>query len=205
MVFITIVTIICVILKAVLFNQRGEKAWKALIPFYNKYVLGRLGDAKKLGIINTIFCFLANAAIFFTYYIELVMLSLVPVGTDFSTAKVKDYIPDDLVASYHASQVLMLIFVVIYFFSWALMMRQFSEKNNANTWWILGWAVCPIIGYIYFIFINNYFYTINKELVKYEVKTISEKEIRTINKNKKDTKITKKVSKLRKRKENKDE
>lgn len=204
MVFVTILAIICAILRAVLFNQRGEKPWKALIPFYNKYILGRLCDAKKLGIITTIFCFLTHFSIIFTYYIEITMLSLIPAGTDFSTAKVKDYIPDDLVTSYHTSQILMLIFMIIFILSWSIMMRQFSEKNNANTWWILGWAICPIVSYIYFTFINNYYYTVDKELVKYEVKKVNENEKRIIKKDKQNKKDNK-LKKLRKRKENKDE
>ena len=217
MTFITLLLITCTILRAFLFNQRGEKPWKSLIPLYNKYVLGQLSDSKKLGIITVIFCALTYISALFSYYVELMMLSLIPSGTDFSTAKIKDYIPDDLVAINDASKIIMLIFAIIFIMSWSLMMRQFSEKNNANTWWILGWAICPIICYIYFIFINNYYYTTEKELVKYEVKTVSEKEKRTIKKDKKDNqnkkdnpdkkdnKIKDKTKKLRKRKESKDE
>ena len=210
MTFLTVILITCTILRAFLFNQRGEKPWKALIPLYNKYILGKLSDSKKLGIITTIFCALTYIAALFSYYVELMMLSLIPSGTDFSTAKVKDYIPDDLVAINDASKIIMLIFAIIFILSWSLMMRQFSEKNNANTWWILGWAICPIISYIYFIFINNYYYTVDKDLVRYEVKMVSEKEKRTINKDKKtnkkeDNKIKGKMKELRKRKEKKDE
>lgn len=182
MTFISLLLIICTVLRAVIFNQRGEKFWKALIPFYNKYILGKLSDAKKLGIITTIFSGLTYFITIFSYNVELMMLSTIPSGTDIT--KIKEYIPDELMTLNDVTKAMMLIFGVILLFSWSLMMRQFSEKNNANTWWILGWAICPIISYIYFIFIHPYFYTKEKELVMYDTKTVTTSLVNKKDKNK---------------------
>lgn len=204
MVFISLIIIICTILRAVIFNQRGEKAWKSLIPFYNKYVLGQLSDAKKLGIITAVFNLITVIITMCSYSIELMMLSLIPSGTDLAVSKINDYIPKDLLMLNDTSKILLLISCTIFLFSWSLMMRQFSEKNNANTWWILGWAICPIICYIYFIFVNQYFYTKDKKLVVYDTKTVTttlvDKKVENTNKKDLEKDINKKTNKKAKKK-----
>ena len=171
--FISLLIIICTILRAVIFNQRGEKAWKSLIPFYNKYVLGKLCDSKKLGIITMVFSCLTYVITMISYSVELMMLSLIPSDTEFSMTKIKEYIPNNLMTLNDTTKIMMIIFGVVFLFSWSLMMRKFSEKNNANTWWILGWAICPVVSYAYFCFIHPYFYTIDKNLVVYNTKTVT--------------------------------
>ena len=190
---ILIILITCTILRAVIFNQRGEKPWKAVIPLYNKYILGKLSDTKKLGIITAIFCALTYIILILSYSIELMMLSLIPSGTEFSNESFSEYIPDTLTNANDASKILLLLVAIIFVFSWSLMMRKFSEKNKANTWWIIGWAISPIICYIYFIFIHKYFYTIDKEIIVYTKNNIVMENIEESNNS------TKKKSKAKKK------
>ena len=125
MVFVTLLAIICIVLRAVLFNQRCEKPWKSLIPFYNKYVLGKLCDSKKLGIITMIFSFLTHFCVVFTYYTELIMLSAIPSGTDFSTAKMSDFVSKDIISIHSASQIILCILSII-----LIIFKYFCMKCN---------------------------------------------------------------------------
>lgn len=164
------IPIICIILKAVLFMQRGVSPWWTAVPFYNKVIIGKLCDNIKLGIIAAIFNFTTYLSFFILYFIEIMMVNKLPANIDFNKAKPQDYIPETLSQGNEIALIALAISSILFMIVWALLMREFSKKNNSNSWWMIGWVLCPIICYIYFIIIKKEYYTADKELVTFEKK-----------------------------------
>ena len=169
MIFIFVAFIICIIARVKIFWDRQEKGWKALIPFYNKYVLGKIIDNKKIGIIVSIFEFLFIGIISLCIYIEYIILEKIPYTiTDIDNFNLTDYVPQSLLTSNSIFKILLIIIAVLYFISWVILTYKFSDKQNSNTWWMLAWAIIPVVPYIHYAYIYKTVYIPNKGLIQFQ-------------------------------------
>lgn len=124
----------CVIFRTKLFVQREVAWWKAIIPGYNKYILGSLSDSKLLGFV----CGLSRVCL------NLVILAYLITATKQLPASVLS--------------ILFIVFTVTSFVSWTIMMKNFSVKNNKSSWLMFIWAIFPLAMYIYFTQVSKYRY-----------------------------------------------
>jgi len=147
------------IFKAILFSKRHERKIKAFVPIYNKYIIGKLCDKPKLGLATGIFNFL-NVALFIAYIILSYFLVLdYSVYGELYAASSRIYlsVPDNLIIVYNITRYGWLASASLTFILWAYLMRCFSIKNNKSSWWMFVWAICPIVGYIYFATLRQYY------------------------------------------------
>ena len=169
MTFIFIAFIICIIARVKIFKDRYERGWKALVPFYNKYIFGKLIDNKKLGLIVSICNALFIGLICICVYIEYEILDKLPYTIeDVDTFNILDYVPQSLLTSNNVFKILLLISAVAYFVTWVILTYKFSAKQNSNTWWMLAWAIIPVVPYIYYAYIYNTVYLTDKGLVQFQ-------------------------------------
>lgn len=195
---VMLLTLICVVARCFIFYKREIKWWKSLIPGYNKYILGKLSDSKKLGIINAIVQPLFTIYFFVCFCYEVWIIQtyaqLVKIPTDgVSQSKIQVAVPEDVAHFAVYSKYGLLVFGIIAFISWCIMMILFTKVNRASYWWILLWAAIPVIPYCYFaarnsVYMNGKYYKMQK--IEISKNDISKKE--TKNKKDKDNIFTKK-------------
>ena len=162
--FIAFILLICIIIfRGLMFNARDEKWYKTLIPGYNKYVIGKLCDCKKLGIAIAVISCLLFVALISYFSIEIyairnyATLAKIPENVN-EASTVYVTLPaiylDVLMGIAYAS----LGIAVIYLVLWTIMTRKFSLKQNKSSWWMFAWIICPLIPYVYFSVINKTVY-----------------------------------------------
>ena len=153
------------IIRGVLFSKREEKWYKTLVPGYNRYTIGKLSDSKLVGLIagisNALFIliFLIYLSLE-AYLLENGMLvvqndQIVGIAASDTMAFFMNYI---LPYAWYAM-------ALIAWLSWVILMRKFSIKQGASSWWMFAWAICPIAGYIYFACVRNRMYIPEKGIV----------------------------------------
>ena len=164
----------CTIIRCVLFYKREQGWWKALVPFYNKRVLGNLCDSKKLGTIVSFISFIFYLTVFLAISIEFYILDSLNNITlseiEIETFNIYDYVSVEAISANSVSKLFLLGIAILYFIVWAILMRKFSEKNTSSTWWMLLWALVPIVPYVYFSFIKKEYYIPGQGVVKYSIK-----------------------------------
>lgn len=158
--------------RCIIFKKRDIKWWKALIPGYNKYLLGKLSDNKRLGKINMILvpftiiyflaCFLFETWIIKSYSYQVIIPYQASQASQISV-KVPDYIANVAIYSKYA----LIILVVIAMVYWTKLMYNFTKLHQKSNWLVLFWALCPPISYIYFAitkdtYINGKLYTMER-------------------------------------------
>ncbi len=173
-----ILTIICAVCRAIMFYKRGIPVKQAFIPGFNKYKLGKSVGCKKLAIANGIshvvfwlyfaFCFGYEIWIMQTYAYAITLPSS---EGEFSTVEVQ--VPTTIGTIAVATKYVLIAFALITLVLWCMMMWQFTMKHKKNPWWIILWAVIPVIPYIYFTAINDFVATDGK---RYTVQKVEIKE-----------------------------
>ena len=169
MTLISILFIICVLLRIKLFTDRYEKGWKALIPFYNKYIIGRTINEKRWGKITALTNFIFISILFSCVGIEYAILTKLPNEiTNVETFNLSDYVPNTLITGNTILKILLSVSGIIYFISWIVLTYRFSDKQNSTTWWMLGWGILPVVPYFYYAFINKTVFLAGKGLVEFQ-------------------------------------
>lgn len=159
-----ILMLACLMLRGMLFHQREEKWYKTLIPGYNKYVLGKLTENKKLGLVAGISH--AMFHILFLVYIVIVLV-MMEEGTAL-IANGEFYVLTNRTLL-NVIQYVWLAFALIAWVTWTWLMRNFSMKQKSSSWWMFMWAICPTLAYIYFVCIRKTVFIPSKGLVEREV------------------------------------
>lgn len=128
-----------------IFEDRGEKGWKSLIPFYNILTLGRLckseDKAKKVIIFDLILFILLFAFMFVVFYMSYTK---------------------GLLSNAAASSVTIIFFPIVLIVLGivalvynAQLFRAFDEANNGPSWMMILWILLPPAAYIFYAFIHK--------------------------------------------------
>lgn len=142
--------IVDTILRGILFNEIGIKWWKAIIPLYNKFVLGKEVEDSSLGLILAIL-----TPIFYTYYIfclgvEMFILRTYSTqATIGDTTKLEVLVPKSVATLSLYTKYWLLVFIVGMVALWLGLMYKFSKKYTKK-WSTILWIIPPI-GYLYSI------------------------------------------------------
>ncbi len=153
---LTICLIICMICRIFIFNKRDVSWKKAIIPGVNKYQIGKISGCKKwICWLNAIIHPLLHLYFIACFCIELWIIqkystsATIPYNTD-SDSKIYVSVPKHIANIAVWSKYILIIIAVIALISWCIMMWKFTTTNNKSTWWIILWAIAPVIPYCYF-------------------------------------------------------
>ena len=143
-----------------IFKKRDIKGWYAFIPGVNKYKLGMLVKSKKLAIANSIM-----HVLFWIYFCMCLSLEVwiiskyaVRVTNSFDTNKISSIqvnVPESIANIAIWSKYILIALAIITLVVWCMMMWKFTIQHKRNPWWIILWAVIPVIPYIYFASISD--------------------------------------------------
>lgn len=185
-----IILAICVVLRGILFVQRGEKFLLTIVPWYNKYVIGRLCEQKKLGIATAISSALFYLILFGNTVIEYLIIDSVSGLTidteDPSSINLSEYVPKELLNYNEIIKAAVFISAILYFVLWVILMYKFTVMNDASTWWFIVWGIAPIISYIYFTAVYHTYYTPKEGLISFVTTKAERKERKKKKKKRKD-------------------
>jgi len=166
---IIVLWLVCVGCRIKLFVDRYEKGWKALVPFYNKYILGKTINEVKCGKLTALTNFLFITAFWICVGVEWAIWSSLPSEiVDIENFNINDYVSTSLLTSDVVCKVILLITAILYYVSWVILTYKFSDKQGTSTWWMVGWGICPLLPYIYYAFIYKPVYLPSKGLVEYQ-------------------------------------
>ena len=159
--FILICFIVCIITKCIIFSKNNIRWWKGLIPAYNIYILGKIGNTKKIKWINAILLPFTYVYFIGCYIFELWIIRnysvLVRVNNSggMYSSDVRVEVPT-WVANVSLTTKYILIFLALFaVICWCIMMYKFTKYHKKSTWWILAWAIIPAIPYSYFAVVNT--------------------------------------------------
>lgn len=178
----------CIICKSVIFNKHKEKWWKAIIPGYNYYILGKLGNSPKLGKVNMFLIPLSKIYFYFCYYFQLWIIKnyAVQAKVPYNNAmqmKIEVILPEKLAKFVIAKDYALIVVVTITLIIWSKMMFTYTKTHEKSGWWVILWAFIPLIPFIYFaisktVYVDGKIYHIKvKKEITYEQNR--EKRIRT--------------------------
>ena len=149
-----IIMIVCVVDTCIIFSQRDEKWWKALIPGYNRYVFGKLCNSKKLGVLSGIMKIVWNIVLMFIYGFELWIAQTYTMSL-YDANKLIFEVPASVKDWITILRIVMIVVAAIYMFVWSYLMNKFSQMHGKSSWWIALWAICPVIPLHYFALSKN--------------------------------------------------
>lgn len=153
---ILLLTLFCALCRCFIFNRSGIKWWVAFIPGVNKYKIGKLVGSKKLAIYNGISHVVFWLYFTYTFGYELYVLQNYATAVSNDGYGVEVTVPAEIanVITYtRYATIALAIFVLV---GWCMMMWKFTILHKKSPWWIILWAVCPVIPYIYFNLINDF-------------------------------------------------
>lgn len=147
----------CMICRIILFVKRDVKWWKAVIPGYNKIVMGTMIQKRKLGILNCIFHTLLHLCFVFSIGFELWVLQeyTTEVAVNETQSIVQVLVPVYIAQISKWSTYLLIALAIGALVVWCIMMWKFTMYEKCSPWWILLWACVPIIPYVYFAYKNT--------------------------------------------------
>ena len=154
---VTILVLTSIICKCIVFSKHQIKWYKALIPGYNKYLIGKFIEKKKLGLVNAILIPLTKIYLFLCYGFELwiidkyaVSVQIPATETTKAMTRIEVYVPKNIADAAIISKYILLGLVFIAIIFWSIMMYKFTRKHNKTGWWIVLWAFVPAIPFLYF-------------------------------------------------------
>lgn len=170
----------CIVCRAIIFSKRDVRPIWAFVPGVNKYKLGKLSGCKKLAKLNAILHPLCIASFLFCFGYELWIIKeyayavQVPVnGIDYS--KVEVLVPDDVALVAVWSKYFLIAVAAATITVWSMMMWKFTIQHDRNPWWIMLWAIIPIIPYVAFALSS----TVVIDGKKYVTKRVEVEEVST--------------------------
>ena len=120
-------------------EDRGEKGWKALIPFYNIYSLGKTFGGQKLAVKMIV----SDILMILSFFSAIVYFTLE--GYEISSSQAVILL---LVILFIMTLFVALIYTVKFY-------RAFDKANNGPSWMILVWLLLNSFGYVYYAFIHK--------------------------------------------------
>ena len=179
--FILLCMFISIIARCILINKHDIKWWKGLIPGYNKYILGKISNKKKLGIINAILhpilfiyfiaCFIFEVWIMREYSSQVI----IPTNANMDS-KVYLSVPDNIANIALYSKYGLILLSIVTMIVWCMMMWEFTKIHKRSPWWILLWFSIPVIPYCAFAMSNEV--VIDGKRYKYQKVEINESKSR---------------------------
>ena len=174
---ITFCIILAFIFECIVFQKHKEKWWKALIPGYNKYLLGKMCDSPKLGKINAVMIPFAKIYFFTCYCFEMWLVRnyatqvKIPYDTT-QTSQIEVVVPKAIANMAIWSKYILIVVIVVTVFLWAKMMWNFTLKHEKTGWWVMLWVFSPVIPFGYFaltksVYVDGKLYKI-KKVINYE-------------------------------------
>lgn len=149
-----IATFFSLICRGIIFQKRDVSWFCTLIPGFNKYKLGKLAGTKKLGIINaiahTITYLISVIYIGFEFYLIQTYADKAYLSKDGTSAITTIQVPAEAAELATFLKNAFIVCGIITMILWCMMMWKFTLLHKKSPWWILLWAMCPIIPYIYF-------------------------------------------------------
>lgn len=173
--------IICMFISAlarcVMFQKRDVKWWKALIPCYNKVILGKMSNSKKIGIINAIMLPVLYIYFLACFGYELWIMENYtqwvrtdPTATNDSLVQV--VVPKEVANTAIYSKYVLIGLAAIALICWIIFAIKYVKANKLSYWWMLWWVIVPVVPYCYFA-ISNKRIVINGK--SYEMKRVEVK------------------------------
>lgn len=163
-----------------IFEDRGEKGWKAIIPFYSDYVFGKVCDETKLGkkvVIWEVTTIILLFVVFFALSFSLASSgSLEQIQEIIATleANPNAVITPDMMANNNLTlsnpvpfliSLLLFVIAIIFLFVYIIKLRyRFTVKNNGQTWLMILWILIPAIALLYFAFIHKDIYRVGDDI-----------------------------------------
>ena len=167
-----------IIFQCIILNRHQEKWWKGLIPGYNKYMLGKICEHKKIGLVNAILVPLTHACFIACYFYEVWIIKnyavqvKIPLSDTEASTQIQVIVPQNVanIAIYSKYALMVLVFATLIFFG--ILMWFFTVKHQKSRWWVILWAFLPVIPFGYFaftktVYINGEILHI-KKVMKYE-------------------------------------
>lgn len=153
--FLLAIIAVCVICRAIIFKKHEISPIWSFIPIVNKYKLGKLTGSKLLAKLNAIVHPLFFLSFSFSLGLELWIMTeyaysiqIPKDGTSDSIIKVS--VPQEVANVDVWSKYILIAVAVIAIVVWCITMWKYTIQHEANPWWILLWAVIPVIPYIAF-------------------------------------------------------
>lgn len=170
--FLLAIIAVCVICRAIIFKKHEINPIWSFIPIVNKYKLGKLTGSKLLAKLNAIVHPLFFLSFSFSLGLELWIMTeyaysiqIPKDGTSDSVIQVS--VPQEVANVDVWSKYILIAVAVVALVVWCITMWKYTIQHEANPWWILLWAVIPVIPYIAFAassktVINGKLYTTKK-------------------------------------------
>ena len=158
--YILISALVCLICRCFIFYKRDEKWQKAFIPGYNKYIIGKISNNKKLGIVNAIMHPVLSLSFFFCFCFELWIIgnystsATVPTNTN-DASMFQVMIPENIANIAIYSKYFLIAMALITIVAWSMMMWKFTLLNKRSPWFIILWVFVPAIPYMIFAISNT--------------------------------------------------
>ena len=139
-------TVICIVLRCFIFKQRDIKWWKALIPGYNKYLFGKSCNQKKLGIAAATAIVAWYAILLVTFIYEMWVFRKYAANASVSEfGQLMVTVPESVKNTLEAFRYIVTSVTLVAIVFWSWMMLKFSEMHGKPKYWVVFWAVCPVI------------------------------------------------------------
>lgn len=177
----TIMMVLGIISLWKIFEDRGEKGWKAIIPFYSTKIFGRVAKDEKLGnrtmraqiftfILAILVMFIGIAILGFQYAAadQMFLGGVGALAVDGSTAELPpellealnsqsltSAVPSELILGLGVLFLLMIILCIVYLVRQIKLYNRFIVNESAASWLIIVFIFLPAFAYFYFAFIRG--------------------------------------------------
>ena len=175
----TILWVLGVISLWKIFEDRGEKGWKAIIPFYNTKIFGRIAGDEKLGsrtmraqIWLVLLSIIVLMSSIFIYGFAIATATSAIPGLDLqnlpssgelppeilealNSQVVSNAIPTELVLCIFALAVILIIIAIICLVRQIKLYNRFIVAESAASWLIIPFIFLPTLTKFYFAFIRG--------------------------------------------------
>ena len=158
--FILALMCICVACRCILLRKYDVKWVWGLVPGLNKYKLGKLTKSNVLSIILCIMSMLTLAVFGFCFGYEIWIIKnystqiKIPVNGS-NLSKIEVVVPNDVANIAIWSKYILIGVAAVTLIFWCIIMWKFTIQQNRNPWWIMLWAIIPVIPYIVFAASSN--------------------------------------------------
>lgn len=153
--FIMALVCVCIACRCIIFKKHEVKWIWGLVPGANKYKLGKIVNSKKLGLAVAITHVLLAITFTLCFGFEIWIIKTytatikIPVK-DTTISKVEVVVPKDVANLAVWSKYVLIIIAAIALILWCILMWKFTIRHDRNPWWIMLWAIIPVIPYIAF-------------------------------------------------------
>lgn len=144
----------CIVVTCVIFQQRDEKWWYALIPGYNKYIFGKLCNQKKVGTVLAVANLLWDILLVYLVYFEYQLSANYYAGMYDATTMILN-VPEEMKIQIDVLRIIIMVIAAVYMATWTYVMYKFSAMHGKSPKWVFGWAIAPVFLLCYFALSNK--------------------------------------------------